>query len=199
MCNYHRIHWENKVPGWFMLCIFPKPELKTSKPPKLNHQSESFCFQTRGATHGEKHWEGLYKGAVCSTAKPRESHPPLQQKHSTSCELGLDYKACIIPALAVLPLVCGQWEFCPCFQCSWNLPLGIGRGLKFAAGKAPRRCTRDGAPALPGETTAGGHGGEAEVSLPHSFAWSLAAQEWTQSKVQMGRWESRSLCQPMQR
>lgn len=69
-CNYHRINWENKVPGWFMLHIFPKPELKPSKPPKLNHQTESPCFQR----HREHCSEVLHMGAVESTAQ-QGNHP----------------------------------------------------------------------------------------------------------------------------
>lgn len=54
-----------------MLHIFPKPELKPSKPPKLNHQTESPCFQTRG----ERRSEVLYTGAVESRAQAGEVIP----------------------------------------------------------------------------------------------------------------------------
>lgn len=81
-CNYHRINWENKVPGWFMLCIFPKPELNSSKPPKLNHQTESPCFQRRR----EQRSEVLHMGAVESTAQ--QGNHPLCSRTTQNLENG---------------------------------------------------------------------------------------------------------------
>lgn len=116
MCNYHRIPWENKVPGWFMLHIFPKPELKPSKPPKVNHQTESASFQKRG-----EQLRGAVHGS-CGKHSPGGGIHPLCSRTTQDLGKGIDYWARIIPALAVLPRVCGQWEFCPCFQHNWNLP-----------------------------------------------------------------------------
>lgn len=143
-----------------MLHIFPKPELKPSKPPKVNHQPESACFQKcgeqpRAAVHGScgKHSPG---GGI---------HPTLQQNHSDLGKGGwlltLYHSspgcapACLW-SMGILPLLSAQLKFA----------FRIGRGLKFAAGKAPRRCMKDGDPALLGDQR-WGHCGEAEVSCPH--------------------------------
>lgn len=97
-CNYHRIHWENKVPGWFMLHSFPKPELKPSKPPKLNHQTESPRFQM----HGEQ-LRGAAHGSCGKHSPGGGNHPPLQQNHSGSREGGL-----VIELISFRPCLCSH-------------------------------------------------------------------------------------------
>lgn len=151
-----------------------------------------------------KTWGAAFRGAVhgsCGKHSPgRESHPPLQQNHSASWERGIDYWARIILARAVLPLVWGQWGFCPCFQHSWNLPSGVGRGLKFAARKAPRRCMKDGDPALPGEHC--GDTGEVEMPLPHQMLQSgqdKAKCRWENSYSSTWECNGHSGCTPNSR
>lgn len=169
-CNYHRIHWENKVPGWFMLHIFPKPELKPSKPPKLNHQPESPHFQRRS--------EVLYMGAVESTAQAGEVIPLcsrttrilgtgdwlLSSDHSSP-----GWAPACLRSMGVLPLLPAQLKFA--FRnwqrlevCSWEGSTQVHDGWRPCSAWSPEVGTLWGSRGVP---------------------LSLDAPEWTgQSQVQ---------------